>query len=175
MVKALLVIAPKFRDEELFHTKEELEYAGVETIIASKSIGVITGMLGGTAQAEKILSGVNTNDYDVIVFIGGSGSSIYYNDLDARTLVKRAVDDGKVLAAICIAPGILANAGVMKGKKATIWDGDGAHSVLLTEKGAVYTGESITVDGKIITANGPSAAHDFGKRIVEVLRCFDAF
>lgn len=168
-MKALLIIAPKnFRDEELFHTKEELEKAGAEVIIASSKIGNIRGMLGGTAKAELDLRSVRVEDFDAIIFIGGSGASAYYEDPQAHQIAKEAVQQSKVLAAICIAPGILAKAGVLKGKKATIWNGDFVE--ILERNGARYTGKSVEIDGKIITANGPPAARDFGRAIVKAIR-----
>lgn len=163
----LLIIAPSnFRDEELFDTKAELEKAGAATTIASRQTGTITGMLGGTAKATLALSSVKVADYDAIVFIGGSGASAYFNDSTAQRIAKDAVQQGKVLAAICIAPSILANAGLLQGKNATAFSSEADN---LRNKGANYTGSAVTVDGKIITANGPSAAKQFGNKIAAAL------
>ncbi|MDP2974442.1 MAG: DJ-1/PfpI family protein, partial [Candidatus Diapherotrites archaeon] len=163
----LLIIAPSnFRDEELFDTKTELEKAGAATTIASKQTGTITGMLGGTAEATLSLSAVKVSDYDAVVFIGGSGASAYFNDSTAQKIAKDAAAQGKVLAAICIAPSILANSGLLQGKNATAFSSESGN---LQSKGANYTGSAVTVDGKIITANGPAAAKQFGKEIVKAL------
>ncbi len=168
-MKALLIIAPaNFRDEELFHTQEELEKAGIETAVASSKRGTIRGMLGGTAEAKILLSEVDTAQYDAVIFIGGSGASVYYEDREAHRIAREAAKLGKVLGAICIAPGILAKAGVLKGKKATIWNGQFIE--ILEAGGATYTGKSVEIDGKIITANGPPAAREFGRAIVKALR-----
>ena len=165
MSKALLVIAPEnFRDEEYFHTKEELEKAGVETITASRSVGTCTGMMGGTAEAELGLRDVSVDDYDAIIFVGGGGSAIYFNNPVALDIAKKA--SGKVVAALCIAPTILANAGLLNGVKATAFSSEeGA----MRAKGAQWTGEDVTVDGKIITANGPAAARKFGQAIAKAI------
>jgi protease I len=163
----LLIIAPSnFRDEELFDTKTELEKAGAATTIASKQTGTITGMLGGTAKATLSLSAVKASDFDAVVFVGGSGASAYFNDSTAQKIAKDAAAQGKVLAAICIAPSILANAGLLQGKDATAFSSESGN---LQSKGANYTGQAVTVDGKIITANGPAAAKQFGKEIVKAL------
>ncbi len=163
----LLIIAPSnFRDEELFDTKVELEKAGATTVIASRQTGTITGMLGGKANATLSLSAVKVSDYDAIAFIGGSGASAYFNDSTAQRIAKDAAAQGKVLAAICIAPSILANAGLLQGKDATAFSSESGN---LQSKGANYTGSAVTVDGKIITANGPSAARQFGNKIAAAL------
>lgn len=168
-MKALLVIAPSnFRDEELFHTKEELERAGIDTVIASSRCGTVRGMLGATVKAELDLKSVDVREYDAVIFIGGAGASAYYDDPQAHRIAREAAKLGKVLGAICIAPGILAKAGVLKNKRATIWNGE---FVDVLEAGrAVYTGKTVEVDGKIITANGPGAAREFGRAIVRALR-----
>lgn len=166
--KALFIIAPSnFRDEELFEPKAVLEKAGAETAIASRQAGTITGAGGGKANATIALSSVDVANYDAIVFIGGQGASAYFNDAAAQKIAKDAFDKGKILAAICIAPSILANARLLEGKKATCFSSEAGN---LQAKGASYTGQAVTVDGKIITANGPSAAKKFGEEILKALK-----
>lgn len=167
MKKALLVIAPEnFRDEELFHTKEELEEAGIKTAIASTKPKA-RGMLGGTAIADLRLTEVVVENYDAVIFVGGSGSSVYFNDATALSIAKEAFGRGKVVGAICIAPVILANAGVLKGKNATVWDGDLVKQI--ESKGGKFVKRSVVVDGNVVTANGPQAAREFGKAIARLL------
>lgn len=166
-MKALLIIAPdRFRDEEYFDTKEELEAAGVEVTTAGRSTDKVTGMLGGIATPEIGLREVNVDGYDAVVFIGGSGASAYFTNPMALDIAKRAAASGKVLAAICIAPSILANAGLLKGRRATCFPSEQGN---LRTKGAECTGKGLTVDGKLITADGPSSARDFGRAIARAL------
>lgn len=167
MSNVLLIIAPNnFRDEELFYTKEEIEKAGHITTIASLKKEKSKGMLGGEAMPEKTIDEINENDYNAIVFVGGSGASIYFNNQEALDIVKKFYDEDKIVAAICIAPSILANAGILKNKKATCWESESEN---LEQKGVKYTGNPVEVDGKIITANGPKAAREFGKKISEMV------
>lgn len=164
-----MVIAKNgFRDEELFHAKEELEKAGVKVIVASSSKGECTGKLGGKAVAEIALADVKPEDFEAIVFVGGGGAAQYFNDRAALGLAKRFKEAGKVVAAICIAPNILANAGVLKGIRATCFP-DTEVKENFKEKGVKYSQEDVVVDGKIITANGPGAAREFGRKIAEAL------
>lgn len=166
--RVLMVIAPEnFRDEELLHTKEELERVGVETTIASTKTGVTKGLLGATVTPDLKLDQVSVGDYDAIVFVGGPGSSVYFNNKQALSIATQMFSKGKKTCAICIAPVILANAGLLKGKRATVWDGDYVRKI--ESKGATYTGKPVEVDGNIITANGPAAAREFGRTIAKEL------
>ncbi len=164
--KVVMIIAPEnFRDEELLEPKSVLEGYGAKVDIAS-TVEEAKGMLGATAKVDVNLSDVSVDEYDAIVFVGGSGSSIYFNDEKAISIAREAYDKGKITAAICIAPSTLANAGILEGKKATSYSSESSN---LKEKGAVYTGTSVEKDGKIITADGPSSAREFGEAIASSL------
>ena len=162
-----MIIAPQnFRDEELIHTREELERAGGKVTVASMTTDSAKGMFGAIAQPDITLEQINVDNFDAIVFVGGSGSEIYFDNPKAQNIAKEAHSKNKLLTAICIAPSILANANLLQGKRATVWAGD-KYINILRSKGANYTGESVTQDNRIITANGPEAARQFGRAIVE--------
>ncbi len=166
--KALIVIAfSNFRDEELFDTQAELEKAGIEATISSVKTGNAKGMLGGEAQVQIKIDDADSKNYDAVVFIGGGGASAYFNSKKAHEIAISAYNSGKVLAAICIAPSTLANAGLLKGKKATCFPSEAPN---LKSKGAIYTGKAVEIDGRIITADGPKSAHAFGKAIANALK-----
>jgi protease I len=76
------------------------------------------------------------------------------------------VEQGKVLAAICIAPVTLANAGVLKGKKATVFP---SLQSQLTAQGARVVNQDVVQDGKLLTASGPKAAREFAAALVKML------
>jgi protease I len=163
MKPVLLIIAPnQFRDEELFETKEELENAGLATVIASKQKGTCIGKLGGKAEATISIEDIQTKDYEAVAFIGGPGSEVYFNDRKAHDIAWEMYADRKIVGAICIAPTILANAGILKDKKATVF-ADGAEQ--LKSGGAIYTAEAVTKDGLIVTGNGPASSRAFGKTL----------
>ena len=162
-----MVIAQKgFRDEELFDTKAELEKAGIMTVIASKEKGACEGMFGRGAEAQLSLGEVSIDSYNAVVFVGGVGASQYYRDPEALGLIGRADRKGKIIAAICIAPVIVANTGIMQGKKVTAYP---SVQYDLQKKGAKYTGEPVEMDGNIITGNGPEAAKAFGQAIAKAV------
>ncbi len=170
-MKALLIIATDgYQDQELKDTKAALESQGVIVTVAAKQKGICKGKLGGTAQAMFGLSEISVDRYDGFVFIGGPGAAMYIKDSAALRIARDAHSKRKVLAAICIAPTILAAAGALKDRKATVWNEDGSQSAILAKAGAKYTGEALTVDGLCITANGPAASTAFGLKIAELLK-----
>lgn len=166
--KALIVIAPEnFRDEEFLEPKSVLEAAGVEITVASKGVETAKGALGATAKVDKDISEVNAADYDAVIFVGGTGASTYFNDAQALKIATDAIGLNKVVGAICIAPSILANTGILQGKRATAFSSEEAN---LKAKGLTYTGEEVTQDGNIITGNGPDASTKFAQTIANELK-----
>lgn len=165
--RVLMIIAFEgFRDEEYAEPKEVLEKSRIEVTTASSRVGVAKGKLGLSAKVDLPLKEVNVPDYDTIIFVGGPGSYDYFDDPLAQGIAKDAVKEQKILAAICAAPSILANAGLLKGVKATCFSGEADN---LKNKGAHYSPSGLEVDGKIITADGPAHAKQFGEKIVKAL------
>ena len=171
MPKVVYVVAPTgFRDEELFDTKKTLDSKGVEGIIASTRKGALQGQLGGSAEAEKSLNEVTASDFDGVVFIGGPGVEEHklYENSTVLSLAKEFASAGKLVAAICIAPRILAKAGLLAGKNATMFPDDDSKRIL-EEGGAEISSQNVVADGKIVTGDGPSAAKAFAEKIASLL------
>ncbi|MHC1781374.1 MAG: DJ-1/PfpI family protein [Anaerolineaceae bacterium] len=167
MSKILMIIpSERFRDEELFHTREELKKTGYTIQIASTRIGSCPGSRGGQAEASLILDQVIADEFEAVVFVGGGGSKLLYNNLAAQSIARDMCQQGKVVAAICLAPVILANAGLLNNKKVTV---AGTEAKTVEALGATYMGPGVFVDGNIVTANAPKASRLFGKAIVETI------
>jgi protease I len=166
--RAVLIVASEnFQDEELYVTQRTLEAAGVQTVIASTRLGPIRGMLGGAAEAKIFVNQLRVDDFDAIVFIGGSGAAVeYFGNPVALNIARMAARQRKVLAAISIAPTILANGGVLTGVRATSFLSERDR---LVQAGAIYTGAPVERERFIITASGPLAAALFGQAIVDTL------
>jgi len=166
--KVLMVIAPKdFRDAEYTEPRKIIEDNGAEVEVASIQSGTSIGAEGTVVQIDLTVSEVNIEDYDAVVFVGGPGMVQIINDESLQVLAKKFFAAGKLTTAICVAPAILAKAGVLSGRQATAWSGVKSD---LENSGAVFTGEAVTVDDNIITASGPAAAREFGEKIVEALK-----
>lgn len=164
MKKVLLIIAKKgFQDVELNGTRDGLVEAGFDVILASTEAGKCIGKFGATEIAAVALKDVRVKDYDRIGYIGGPGASNLWQNEEAKRIVRDTVKAKKPLGAICIAPKILAAAEVLAGKKATVWNEDGDQAGFMALHDVEYTGEDVTIDGLIITGNGPGAAVEFGK------------
>ncbi len=167
--KAVMIIACKdFRDEELAEPRKALEEAGVKVTVASTSKEGCKGMMGTEVTPDELVEDLDADEFDLAVFVGGSGSAAYYEDEDVLEFARSADEEGLVIGAICLAPGILARAGVLDGLDATVYDTDVARKAL-EEGGATYTGETVTVDGVVVTGNGPEAARPFAEKLVELL------
>ncbi|MBI4691876.1 MAG: DJ-1/PfpI family protein [Candidatus Terrybacteria bacterium] len=172
MKKVVIIIAFRdFQDKEYFGVKEVLEKADIKIITAGAEKGVAIGVYGGEVDIEMNLKDININDYDAMVFIGGGGALKYLDNELSYKIIQETVKAGKVLAAICIAPVILAKAGALKGKRATVWSSqfDKGPIKILQESGAEYVDENAVADGNIVTANGPASANEFGEKIAGLI------
>lgn len=165
--KALIIIAFEgFRDEEYSIPKTILEENGAEITVASWQTGLAIGKFGLQVHVDMDIKDIDTSVYDAIIFVGGPGSKKLWDNSDAHLIARNAFNYGKVIAAICSAPVILARSGVLAGKSATCYPND-ANEIKKHE--AVYTGKPLEQDGLIITADGPDSAGIFGSRIAQIL------
>lgn len=172
--KILMIIAPeKFRDEEFEVPFKTFNDEGAEVTVASLRKGIATGMFGTQFNVETTLDEVDEKDFDAVVFVGGMGVPDVRADKRAVEIAKNSKDH-KVLSAICWAPTILAKAGVVSGKKTTVWFGDDPEygkktSEIMEDSGARFINENVVTDGNIVTGNGPEAAQDFANAVIKKL------
>jgi protease I len=168
MKKAVLIISHQgFRDEELLDTKKVLEKNGIEVKIASTELSEVKGKLGARVVPDILFQDIQVKDFDALVFVGGPGAVQYWDDPLAHKLLKEAAIAGKVSAGICSAAATLARAGILRGKRATVFPGDAQELIV---NGADYTANHVERDGQIITADGPSSAGKFGEEIARALK-----
>lgn len=165
--------AEDFRDAEYFVPAEILKKAGHQIFVASDTVAGETafGADGGEVKVDSNIKEIKPEDFDMFVFVGGPGALKHLDNKSNYELIRGIVGAGKHLAAICIAPVILAKAGVLKGKKATVWSStlDKSPVKILKEQGAFYEEKPVVSDGKIITSDGPSSAEEFGQTLREAI------
>ena len=162
-MKVLYVIPPgNFQDKELFETKKYLESKKIESTIASTDTVEFKGMEGGKITPDILLSKVDPKDYKSIIFIGGTGTKALFDNEDAHKLAVDFAKENKIVAAISLAPVILARAGVLKNIRATV---SPSGKEELIKGGARYVDKDVVTNRRFITANGPDATQSFAKAI----------
>lgn len=163
----LMILAHNnFRDEEYQAVRERLEKKGVNITVASTIKKDAAGSQGMKLDPDLLIDEINGQEFDAVVFIGGTGASQYWHDVNAHEIARAAAQKGKVVAASSHATVTLAVAGLLTGKKAT-----GHVSVYekLKVQGANFTGSKLERDGNIITAAGPNAAREFAEALADAL------
>lgn len=172
-VKVVYVIAHRdFRDEEFFVPKEVLEKSGISVAVASFEKNPAVGLHGGVTPVDILVSDIKSDNFDALLIAGGPGIHKRFDDADLRRVVLDFNKSDKLIGAICAAPTVLALAGILKGKNATVWKtkDDGDLVRILVKEGAFYHDEPVISDGRIITADAPANASEFGRKILSFLK-----
>lgn len=174
--KILMVIAAEqFRDEELLMPKQIFQDAGYETQIAACRLQEAKGMLGAVCKPDVLLKDVQAAEYDAAVVVGGMGSVQYlWDDADLHAILQAVAKAQRPVAAICLSGAVLAKAGLLRGKKATVWPTPESLAALKAGQ-AEYLEQPVVHDGQVITANGPEAAAEFAQAILLSLSSKPAF
>ena len=167
-LKVLFLVAPKgFQDEELEKPSKILEAAGAEVVVASSAGGSVSGQSGEALEALSIVEARPT-DFAGAVVVGGVGAVDLWENGIAQKFFRMAAHDGKPIGALSLGVGLLAKAGLLEGKAATIWvTADGLRA--LKEGGARYEKKPVVIAAGIVTADGPASAESFGNIFAELL------
>jgi len=168
IAKSILLILPKknFNEIEFLTTKQILEKGGCTIFIASDAACFCEGKNGLKIKSDVSLLNINENSFGGIVFIGGSGVKEYWHNQLLHKIARKFFEKKKITSAICSAPVILANAGLLKNITATCFPDDKGE---LIKAGAEYKDASVIVRKNIITANGASASEEFAEAILTKL------
>jgi protease I len=155
-----------FRDEELDQPRQIFIENDISFDIFSSKKGQIQGKLGMTAEADKLIEEFKATDYRAIFFVGGGGAQEFVNHPQINKIVQTMTKQGKFVTAICMSPLILATAGVLQGKQATVFH---SFNPDLEKLGVNLVNKSVVHDGQFLTGNGPQAATEFGQTLVKML------
>ncbi len=168
MKKVAVIFAFGTEEIEALIPVDILRRSGADCDIVSVGGEYPTSSHGVTIKADKVVEEVDFNDYDALVIPGGMpGATNIANCKKVVDASKVMLDNGKVVASICASPAVvLANTGVVKNRKVTCYPADDFIKML---KDCEYTAKSVTVDGNLITANGPKSAFDFAFAICDAL------
>ena len=164
MSKVLAILAEGFEEIEAITPIDLLRRAGVEVTLAALEDGKhVTGKMGITLHADANLSEVGSDEYDCVFLPGGPGVKHLRDSDMVLEIVRRHYASNKLITAICAAPTVLQDAGILKGKRYT------AHFAVADELPAILSQEKVILDGNILTSRGAGTALDFGLAIVELL------
>jgi protease I len=168
--RAVMVVAPqKLADGEYRYTREVLEKSGVAVKVAGVNLDICTGYGDIKVKPDITLDQVRVKDFEALVIIGGEGAiPSLWEHMGLRQLIKDAFNQNRVVAAICTGPVVLARAGILQGKTATVF-ADPGYVAELKAGGAIYQDIQAAADGNLVTGNGPDASQAFGAKVVEVL------
>lgn len=166
MKKVSVILADGFEEIEALTVVDLLRRAQiyVGTVSATDEY-IVHGAHGINVQTEDLFEEVNFVESDMIVLPGGMPGTTNLNDhAGVRRVVKDFYEEGKYVAAICAAPTVLANLGILKGKRITCFP-----TVENQIQGSVITRMPATVDGNIITGRGAGTAIDFALKLIDAL------
>lgn len=163
-----IIAAQGYQPVEYRTPKKILEAAGIKVITASNALGTATAADGSTDQVDILVQDINPAQHNGVFIVGGPGA---LENLDTTTVhhaLQKFMKASKPYGAICIAPRILARAGVLQHKKATGWDEDGELELIFKESGVTYIKQPVVTDGNVVTATDPRAAEEYGKALIKL-------
>jgi 4-methyl-5(b-hydroxyethyl)-thiazole monophosphate biosynthesis len=167
--RVLCLLAAGFEEIETIAPVDLLRRAGAEVHIASLSgDALVTGRSGVTVQADLALADADTSSYDLLLLPGGPGAKTMRQDGRARDLARAFAAAGKPVAAICAAPTVLFDAGLLEDKRYT------AHFSVWNELREALGHERVVQDGLLVTSRGAGTAVEFGLALVSRLFGIDA-
>jgi 4-methyl-5(b-hydroxyethyl)-thiazole monophosphate biosynthesis len=162
-MRLLMPLADGFEEIEAFVPLSVLRGAGVQVDTVGLAGSVASGSHGTKVSTDRRLAEVRVDDYDGIVLPGGGrGCANLERSKAVMDIIAGMNERGKLVAAICAAPLLLAKAGVLDNRKATVYPG--------MERELPYPRPGrVVVDGNVVTSQGPGTAVDFALEIVKQL------
>ena len=165
MPAVLILLAEGCEEIESVTVANLLRRGGVTVVTASLGARLVHGNHGIGIEADATLDEALKQDFDMLVLPGGQPGATHLGaDPRIHALLKKMQECGRYIAAICAAPGVLEQAGLLTGKKVTSFP-----EALKDLSSVTYLQTAVVVDGKIITSRGPGTAMDFGLALVALL------
>lgn len=165
MASVLVPLAQGCEELEAITVIDLMRRAGIDVISAGLDDRPVKASRGTVLLPDMVLDEALTRDYDMVVLPGGlPGAEHLDNDPRIHTLLKEMAASGRYTAAICAAPRVLANSGLLEGRRVTSFPG-----VLDAVSGIEYSTQAVVEDGNVITSRGPGTAMDFALALIERL------
>jgi len=167
MARVLIPLAQGCEELEAVTLIDLLRRAEIEVVVAGLEEGPVKASRGTVLVPDTTLEAVADQAFDMIVLPGGlPGADHLDNSPQVHAMIRQLAEQGKYVAAICAAPKVLANAGVLDGRQATSYPGVlDAMSLPSTQ----LLEQAVVTDGKIVTSRGPGTAMAFALELIELL------
>jgi 4-methyl-5(b-hydroxyethyl)-thiazole monophosphate biosynthesis len=167
MARVLVPIAEGSEELEAITIVDILRRADIEVVVAGLTDEPVVMSRQTVILPDASLDEALDDEFDMIVLPGGlPGADNLDKDQRIHDLLDKMAKRGNFVAAICAAPRVLANAGLLDGKNATSYPG----FLDMPDRPEVKsTGAAVEVDGKVVTSRGPGTALDFALTLVELL------
>lgn len=167
MARVLVPLAEGCEEIEAVTVIDLLRRAGIEVISAGLKPGPVRASRGTVLVPDATLDQVLEADFDMVVLPGGLPGADHLNaDHRLHGLLRRLDGQERYIAAICAVPKVLADAGLLKGRRATSFPGALDATRLA---GVSYQERPVVQDGHLITSRGPGTAMDFALALIEIL------
>lgn len=165
MSKVVIILADGFEELEAVAVIDVLRRAGIEVVSAGLHEGPVSSTRNIKIIPDTVIDTVASDDFDMLVLPGGMPGAANLNaDARVRDLIRDFNSKGKMTGAICAAPYVLADAGILDGKRVTSYP-----SFKDKLGSAIYEEKTVVEDGNILTSRGPGTALCFALAIVEKL------
>jgi 4-methyl-5(b-hydroxyethyl)-thiazole monophosphate biosynthesis len=167
MARVLVPLAQGCEELEAVTIIDLLRRARIEVVTAGLQPGIVKASRGTQLVPDTSLDAVLNEGFDMVVLPGGMpGAQHLKEDPRIIGLLKKMAEQDKYTAAICAAPTVLAEAGLLSGKRVTSYPG---FLDKMDVPGMAYLKDAVVMDGKVLTSRGPGTAMDFALALVEVL------
>lgn len=162
--RVLCLLAPGFEEIEAVTPVDLLRRAGAEVVLASVTGDlIVTGRCSVAVRVDAALRDVSEQEFDLLLIPGGPGVKTLRTDGRPAQLARAYARLGRSIGAICAAPTVLNDAGLLAGRRFT------AHSSVHPELPGALGDERVVEDGQLITSRGAGTAVDFGLALVKRL------
>ncbi len=164
MKKIAVLVVDGVEEVECLTTVDFCRRAGIDvTTVSMTGKKQICGSHNIIFHTDTVYDEVDFTVFDGVVYPGGPGTAALGAAEGARSLAERFLHEGKMVAAICAAPGMLSETGLLKGRTATGYPG------CKPDGGAAWTDHTTETDGNLITGKGPGAASYFALAVIRYL------
>ena len=168
-MKVLVFLADGFEEIEGLTVVDLLRRADIEvTMVSIQDTCAVMGAHGIPVTADVTIDAVMDQEPDMVVLPGGMPGTLNLKaHKGVEAMILKNYEAGRYIAAICAAPSVFAELGLLDGKTATSYP---SFEDVLKEHGSNYVYDQVAVDGTIITSRGMGTAIAFAGKIIEVLK-----